>query len=497
MQLSGLRIAETSCSPEAITWYAVRTSELERLIPLATASEGTITPGVRVGASPVIPFQPGPKSSDAAPRQHREEVDSSGTIASDLRIGAAPTTIYGSDGPLHDVRIEPVERLRHLHILGQTGTGKSSLIADLAHQISDSDEGMIILDPHGSLVERVAKELSPVARQRTWLIRCGDTDAPVPLNPLATDDPIEREKAIASVCDMFQYLFGSKEYMVVGPRFKERVAMGIRMLYGIHGSLASLVDVPEILSDSQKIKELARETTDSRVKVWARSESAACRSSDHGELVQWVNSKFEEFNGSAHVRGILGSGLDSFDAAQAMDEGRIILIDLSTATLGEQAARLLGYMYLSKIWLGALQRTNTRTFSVIVDEAHLLTAGSLVSMLSEGRKFGLSVILAHQYLDQLSDDLAAAVAGNVGTVIAMRQALKDAHTTAARVGELTVANYLTRQADLTALVNRTAAVPQSKPHTLFVDYNDRAIGFDNDLEALVTSTCRDLGIAVK
>lgn len=386
-----------------------------------------------------------------------------------VRLGSA-ITVAGRSVP---VVVSLQERLRHVHVLGRTGTGKSSLLAAFAHEISRGEDGMLVLDPHGHLVQRIIAELPESAVDRVWLVRCGDVDNPVPLNPLAIDDPVRREIAIDDVCGAFQYLFDKKQSGIVGPRFRERVAMGLRALTAVFGDRASLLDVPAALASVQFVAKAARVTQDDRLKAWLANDITHRKSGEYGDLVSWVNSKFEAFSSTTAMRGILGSGVDAIDMAHAMDHGRIVLVDLSKSTLGESATALLGYLYINRVWTSALQRRDVdRPFTVVVDEAQAMISGSLTTMLSEGRKFGLSVVLAHQYLGQLDEDLRPAIDGNVATTIAFRGAVGDIPALRQRFGDGVDATTLMTLPDLSAIVMRTAAQAVAEPHTLTVDHND-------------------------
>lgn len=390
-----------------------------------------------------------------------------------LRIGHA----FTGGGRPFAVQLTETERLRHVHVLGRTGTGKSSALAGIVRGLAERGEGALVADPHGHLCDRILAELPDEARQRVWVIRCGDVDNPVPLNPLAEADPVRRDIAIAEVCATFQYLFDKKETGIVGPRFHERVGMTLRALAAVHGTRASLLDVPFASTDENFMDVAVAHSDDDRLKTWWRNNKLEKRSDEHGQVIAWVNSKFGSFSNTAAMRAILGSGANAIDFAQAMDDGRIILLDLSKANLGESASRLLGYLYLGRVWDAALRRTRTdRPFTVIVDEAHTLIAGALTNMLAEGRKFGLSVMLAHQYLEQLDADLRPAVDGNVATTIAFRSAVGDAVELHRRFGGLVDTSVLVTLPDLTAVCLRTAMAGPAHPHTLVIDHNERVVG---------------------
>lgn len=432
----------------------VDVSGLPAALPVPVAG-ATLLAGIYPGPAAPIPVAPDRRATEPG-----------------LRIGQAVT---GGGRPI-PVELTTAERLRHVHVLGQTGTGKSSALAGMVAGLATRGDGALIADPHGQLCDRVLAELPAQARDRVWLIRCGDVDHPVPLNPLAESDPVRRDIAIQEMCATFQYLFDKRHTGIVGPRFLDHVAMVLRALAEMHGTRASLLDVPIACADERFMTNAVARSTDERLRTWWQTFKLSARSNEHGDLLSWVNSKFGPLSGTVAMRAILGSGADAIDFAAAMDEGRIILLDLSKATLGESASRLLGYLYLSRVWEGALRRRHPeRPFTVMVDEAHTLISGSLTNMLAEGRKFGLSVVLAHQYLDQLDEDLRPAVGGNVATTIAFRCAASDAAQLARRLGDMVNPAALVTLPDLTSIIVRSSAAGPPLPHTLMIDHNDRAV----------------------
>lgn len=451
----GLQLSDTRADLQSVPALQVTTDHLPTLVAVPVAGTDPVT-GMTIGAPAPIPLTP-------------VRAGLPGQGAALVRFGCGRTRT----GHAVDVALTAHERLRHVHIVGRTGTGKSSLLAAIAGGIAASGEGLLLLDPHGTLVDRVAHELPAAALGRTWIVDSGDVHTSVPINPLAVDDPAARERAIDEVCAMFQYLFDKRETGVVGPRFHERVAMGLRALVALHGRRASILDVPLILANPDLMRQAAKMSQDARLAAWVLNDDLHRRASEYGDLVSWVNSKFEAFSSTMALRGILGSGADAFDMAEAMDERRIILVDLSKGSLGEPASRLLAFLHLNRVWQAALRRNTAAPFTVMVDEAHSVTAGALTSMLSEGRKFGVSVVLAHQYLGQLDDDLRPAVDGNVATTIGFRGAAADVPTLGARFGGTVAPETLMTLPDLSAVIVRTAAAAGTRPHTLEVDHNTR------------------------
>ncbi len=431
----------------------VSAADVPSLLGVPVAGEGFVD-GVFVGAAAPIPVTP-------------TRPDDGGDDNGKIRLGHGHT----STGATPSITVTAHERMRHMHITGRTGTGKSSLLAAIAQQAAAHGEGMLVLDPHGPLVDRILAELPAEAADRTWVIRSGEAGAAVPINPLVTADPDSRERAIEAVGEMFQQFFDGKYEGFVGPRFRERVAMGIRALDAIVGDRTSVLDVPLALGDTDFLDRAAAATDNARLRGWVKNERAHRKSNEHGDLVSWFNSKFEAFSATPALRAILGSGHDAFDLAQAMDDGRIVLVDLSKSQLGEASSRLLGFLHLSRAWEAALRRKSDRPFTVMVDEAHSMIAGGLTNMLSEGRKFGLSVVMAHQYLDQLDPMLLPAVDGNVATTVAFRSAMRDATAITKRFGSMIDPATMMTLPDLSAVTLRTAVPTITRPHTVTIDHN--------------------------
>ncbi|MFI8774622.1 type IV secretory system conjugative DNA transfer family protein [Gordonia sp. NPDC062954] len=384
----------------------------------------------------------------------------------DVRLGMTRTDAGEAVG----VNLSADELLRHIHVVGATGTGKSTMLASMVHQIAHSGHGALVLDPHGTLVDRIVEQLPADAAARCTVVRADDLDNPLPLNPLATDGEAGLATAISDIGQMFYELFDPKQTGIVGPRFEDRVAHALRGLAELRGEQASLLDVPMMLEHKGMRQALAATLVDPRERAWWRNDARNAKSGEYADLVSWCNSKFERFSASPALRAILGSGHDVYDPVGAMDTGEIILVDLAKGQIGQTSSRLLGYLLLNRFWVAAMNRTADRRFHVIVDEAHSVMAGSLVNMLSEGRKFGVAVTVAHQFLGQLDPEVAAALSGNVGTSVTFRangpHVRSHVEATGGQVDAATLANLPT----FTAVVTRTAAsLVASRPHTLTVE----------------------------
>lgn len=414
----------------------------------------------------------------------------SGQRAGEVRLGCART----ADRRSVDVRLTRSERERHVHVLGKTGTGKSTLLAAMAGEIAAAGECVIVLDPHSQLVERIASELPAEVAERSWLIRAGDLDDPFRFNPLSVADPQQRELVIAEIGQMFQRLYDPSSDGIVGPRFLERCSMALRALSAISGPRASMLDVPGFFADDCLVAAVKNHPdTEPRLARWLDNERALKRSTENGELHAWVSSKFEQISGTPAMRSILGTGENSIDWNTAMDGGRVILIDLSLATLGQTASRLLGMLLVNAVWNAVLLRGGATPVTLMIDEAHSFHSGSMDRILSEGRKFGLSLVLAHQYLDQLHPELRSALDGNAGTTVAFRSSPADGRALSDRFADPATAVDLPILPDLHALTLRSAATIAARPFTLHIDHNDRPGRLDTEnRQVLRDNTRREL-----
>ncbi len=445
----GLQFTASDDEPESLRCTE---DEARTVVMLPVGTSSWAPPGFRVGAPSMMPV--------------RLALSSNPIDDSRIRLGWART-----DAGTHvDVALGDQELLRHVHLVGATGTGKSSMLAGIIHQLAHSDNGALLLDPHGTLVDRVLSELPAHAIDRVRVVRADDIDAPVALNPLATDSPLGIQAAIADMGEMFHELFDPGRTGIVGPRFVDRVAHALRALVILRGEYASLLDVPLMLGHKGMRKALVERLTDPAEKLWWENDLLNQRSTEYGDLTSWVNSKFETFSASPAMRAILGSGADTYNPVAAMDSGEIILVDLAKGTIGKDAARLLGYLLLNRFWVAAMNRSGNRRFHIVVDEAHSVMAGSLINMLSEGRKFGLSVVVAHQFLGQLQPAVTSALSGNVGTSVTFRSSgphiAEQIAATGGQVNAQTLANLPT----LSAIVVRNAGDDVTPaPHTVRVE----------------------------
>jgi len=441
-----LPVPEEQASSAHLAWQVLspaawRQDPLQRLgqhaaaalVRLPATDVGTM-PGFEVAGARAVP------RAEAAP-------------ATGLSIGLA-RTLAGDAMP---VVLPDADLARHVHIFGQTGTGKSTLLEAMICDEAARGGGFAVLDPHGRLAERILALLPAKRARDVVLIDAGDREHPVPLNPLAAVDGADRELALVDIGAMFYDLFDPGQTGIVGPRFETWLQMGLRTLADADGDRASLLDVPRLFLDVDFLKsKFGRLHDEQAIQFWTKEMG---QTSDYhkSEMLGWFTSKWTRLSADKQLRAILGSGRDAVDIRAVVDGGGIVILNLAKSTLGELNSKLLGYLYLQRFWTAGLRRTGDRPFTLFVDEAHTFRVGPIGMMLAEARKFGIRLVLAHTHLDQLSPEIRKGLVGNVGTTIAFRLGLEDGLELSRRMLPDFPAEALTRlpnfQAATLALIN--------------------------------------------
>ena len=326
-------------------------------------------------------------------------------------------------------RIRTRDRLSHLYLIGRTGTGKSTLLKTLFAQDLFRGTGCCLLDPHGDLVEEV-RELVPAWRRPDLIyLDVPDASATWHFNPLADVPPGKRALAAANLVEVFKKLWPDDW----GPRLEHLLRNVLFTLLEIPGS--SFADIPRLLTDKDYRKPLVSRLTNEEVKEFWQNEYDRYTPGMRGVVVAPLQNKVGAFLADPASRRILSGRRSSFDLREVIDEGKILLVNLSKGRIGEGPASLLGSLLVSSIALSGLARAdgqerNRRDFFLYLDEFQTFATLSLATMLSELRKYHVGLVLAHQYLGQLETEIRDAVFGNVGTFISFRVGALDAPTIA-------------------------------------------------------------------
>ena len=321
--------------------------------------------------------------------------------------------------------IKRADRRAHMYIIGKTGTGKSTLISNLAHQDALHGAGFALLDPHGDLVEQVAR-LLPEERQRDLIyFNVPDTARPLAFNPLEVNEATSRPLVASGLISVFKKIWA--EFW--GPRMEYVLRNALLALLELPAS--TLLDVPRLLDDPVFRRYVLGVVRDTQVRrFWLREyENYPVRF--RAEAIAPIQNKIGEFLVNPILRRIVGQPRSAFDLRRVMDEGKILLVNLAKGKIGEDTAALLGAMLVTKISLAALTRAELpedarRDFYLYVDEFPSFTTTSFAGMMAEMRKYRVGLVLAHQYLSQVEDTVRDAILGNVGTTVAFRIGLTDA-----------------------------------------------------------------------
>ncbi|MDD5590283.1 MAG: DUF87 domain-containing protein, partial [Candidatus Portnoybacteria bacterium] len=325
-----------------------------------------------------------------------------------------------------EARLAPDDRRRHLYIIGQTGTGKSTFIANLAIQDVLEGRGIGVIDPHGDLVEKIISLIPPERADDLILIDPGDLERPVGLNMLEYDPHFPEQKTfiVNELINIFDKLYDLRT--TGGPIFEQYTRNALLLLLDDPEEGATLMEVPKILSDKQFRLRLLAKCKNPVVKdFWEKEAEKAGGEASLQNLVPYITSKFNVFIANDYMRPIIGQAKSTINYRQIMDEKKILLVNLSKGRLGDINSNLLGLLNVGKILMSAFSRVDIaedqrQDFYLYIDEFQNFATESIATILSEARKYRLSLTIAHQFIGQLNDKIKASVFGNVGSIVAFR-----------------------------------------------------------------------------
>lgn len=330
------------------------------------------------------------------------------------------------------VRLAREDRRRHLYVIGQTGTGKTTLLQELIRQDIENGEGLCVIDPHGDLVSSALSNIPQDRWEDVILFDPTDLERPLGLNMLEYNPNFPEQKTfiIDELINIFNKLYDLKT--TGGPMFEQYTRNALLLLMDFPEQGYTLMDVPRILTDKRFRSQLLAKTNNVVVKdFWEKEAEKAGGDAALVNMVPYITSKFSVFIANDFMRPIIGQSHSSIDFRKIMDEGKILLVSLSKGKLGEQNTSLLGLIIMSKIMLAGFSRVDQayeerKDFFIYVDEFQSFTTSSAATILSEARKYRLNLILAHQFIKQLPEEISNAVFGNVGTMAILRVGQEDA-----------------------------------------------------------------------
>lgn len=320
------------------------------------------------------------------------------------------------------------DRRRHFYIIGQTGTGKSAFLQEMIRQDIQDGEGVAVVDPHGELIEHTLENIPKDRVDDVVLFEPFDTQKPVGLNMLEYDTPEQKDFAVQEMIAIFYKLFPPE---IIGPMFEHYMRNAMLALMADKENPGTLVEIPKMFTDPQFLQERLAKVSDPVVRNFWVKEWAQTTGNTRSDMLGYVVSKVGRFIENEMMRNIIGQSHSGFDLAKIMDEGKIFLANLSKGLTGEVNSSLLGLILVSKMQMAAMKRARLkeeqrRDFYLYVDEFQNFTTDSIATILSEARKYKLNLIIAHQYIPQLQEQIKNAVLGNVGSIGAFRIGAEDA-----------------------------------------------------------------------
>ena len=378
----------------------------------------------------------------------------------------------GTNGLERKITIGDLDLRRHYEIVGQTGTGKSTLLANMVLSAIDKGYGLTFFDPHGSTIDVILKCVPSKYADRIRVVRVGDAEHPVPLNLWESGDISKEEKNINDLCELLADIFDPKREGIVGPRYERIFSTMAKASIAFLGKRASLESISVIAQSKDNLLKMCK----SIIKKYPllvetiKQEYGQNNSSDYNEVMAWFISKFQRLTAVEQLRNILGAGVDALDFKNSIDTDSVTLIDLASPIIGTHAARIIGTLMLMKLWNATMMRKNRdMTHLVVIDEAALFQTNPMPRMLAESRKFGLAMVLSHQHEGQLTRDIRDALEANSANFSAFRISPTDAERAWLRFDDRTLVNDLTRLDAFNAITTLSVDGRQTAPFTLQIE----------------------------
>ncbi len=359
-----------------------------------------------------------------------------------LKAGAAPPPInIPSEGLLMgyndyrgtktEIRITDNDRRRHLYTIGQTGAGKSNFLQEMAKKDAISGKGFCFIDPHGDAIEDILTAIPKERAEDVIIFDPADVERPIGINMLEFDPahPEQKTFIINEMIGIFDQLYDLKA--TGGPMFEQYMRNAMLLIMEHPESGSTLMEISKVLSDEDFRRFKLDHCTNPIVRdFWLKEAEKAGGEAALANMVPYITSKLTAFISNDIMRPIIAQQKSALNFREIMDSGKILLINLSKGKIGEINARLLGMVIVGRLLMSALSRVDMaeserKDFYLYRDEFQNVTTNSVAQILSEARKYRLCLILAHQFIAQLKEDISKAVFGNVGSMVAFRVGPED------------------------------------------------------------------------
>ena len=339
-------------------------------------------------------------------------------------------------GAKREVHFKKNDRARHHYIIGQTGTGKSAFLSYMARQDIINGEGVCVIDPHGDLIEELLQFIPKERAKDVIIFDPSDMERPMGLNMLEAKTPEQQDMASSQATEIFIKIFGDE---IFGPRIQHYFRNACLTLMEDPDEGATLIDVPRIFVDDEFMRYKVSKVKNPVVKSFWEHEYASTGDRERQEMIPYFSAKFGPFITNSIMRNTIGQAKSGFNIREVMDNKKILLVNLSKGKLGALNTQLLGLVLVAQIQQAAMGRVDIpeadrKDFYLYVDEFQNFATDTFCSILSEARKYRLCLIMAHQYIGQLtvskfgqtSTQIRDAVFGNVGTLQSFKIGAEDA-----------------------------------------------------------------------
>ena len=343
-------------------------------------------------------------------------------------------------GDTRPVHIKRDDRRRHFYIIGKSGTGKTTILKTMLKQDLENGEGVCLIDPHGDLAEGIIPHIPRDRADDVIVFDPGDLERPMGLNILEAYTNEQKEFMSQEALAIFIKMFGEE---IMGPRLQHYFRNGCLTLMDDDEEGATLIDLPRLYTDDSWQRYKVNKVKNPVVKAFWEKEMTATGAREKQEMIPYFSAKFGPFVTNAQIRNIIGQVKSGFDFRKVMDEGKILICNLAKGKVGDLNSQLLGSVMVAKIQMAAMSRVDIpeeerKDFYMYVDEFQTFVTESFAAILSEARKFRLNLVIAHQYISQITrmagggkgvhedTTIRDAVFGNVGSMLCFKIGAQDA-----------------------------------------------------------------------
>ena len=332
-------------------------------------------------------------------------------------------------GQERNIFISEEDRMRHMYIIGKTGTGKTEFLKSMILQDMKAGRGLCFMEPHGDGIEELLELVPPERAEDVILFDPTDKERPIGFNLLEVHSYDEMYQVASSIINLMYKLFDPNRTGMVGARFEHAVRNAMLTVGSVPG--ATFVEVNRILTDPKYVQEVLPLVTDPIVKRYWTDQIAQTSDFHKSETLDYISSKFGRFVTNKMIRNIIGQAKSTLNLREAMDGGKIVFLKLAKGLLGEEDSSFLGNLIVPKILAAALSRQDLpreqrRPFYFYVDEFQNFATPDFAQMLSEVRKYNMGLVMANQFVSQLDEQVRDAIFGNSGTQMTYRVGVQDA-----------------------------------------------------------------------